>query len=68
MTCSHKLIQKIHYTQCTCIVTEHVMHVYLANIIIPEDAHPGGVTTSQTTLCRNFGGKEWGGVLSKGAY
>ena len=35
---------------------------------IPEDAHQGGVITSQTTLCRNLGEKEGEGVFSKGAY
>ena len=35
---------------------------------IPEDAHQGGVITSQTTLCRNFGEKEGEGVFSKGVY
>ena len=37
-------------------------------IDIPEDAHQGGVITSQTTLCRNLGEKEGEGVFSKGAY
>ena len=35
---------------------------------IPEDAHQGGVITSQTTLCRNLVEKEGEGVFSKGAY
>ena len=50
------------YTQRTCNVTEHVQLTY------SRRRSPGGVITSQTTLCRNFGGKEGGGVLSKGAY
>ena len=33
---------------------------------VPEDAHRGGVITSQTTLCRNFGGKEGGGRIFEG--
>ena len=32
----------------------------------PEDAHQGGVITSQTTLCRNMGEKEGEGVFRRG--
>ena len=40
----------------------------MCRLDIPEDAHQGGVITSQTTLCRNLGEKEGEGVFSKGAY
>ena len=40
----------------------------VSRLNIPEDAHQGGVITSQTTLCRNLGEKEGEGVFSKGAY
>ena len=34
---------------------------------IPEDAHQGGVITSQITLCRNLGEKEGGGRIFEGS-
>ena len=35
-------------------------------IDIPEDAHQGGVITSQTTLCRNLGEKKGGRIFEGG--
>ena len=42
--------------------------LHTCRLDIPEDAHQGGVITSQTTLCRNLGEKEGEGVFSKGVY
>jgi len=60
-------------SEMTCIV--YVNGDYSASERRSEVAHvysrrrsPGGVITSQTTLCRNLGGKEEGGLYSKGAY
>jgi len=40
--------------------TEHVQLTY------SRRRSPGGVITSQTTLCRNFGGKGWGAYFRRG--
>ena len=50
----------------TCIVNGLTERTSTCSFDVPEDAHRGGVITSQTTLCRNFGGKEGGAYFRRG--
>ena len=60
--------------QSLYIYSTHLQRNWARVVNVSRRRSPGGVITSQTTLCRNFGGKEGGGggggggVLSKGAY
>ena len=55
-----------HYDKTTCVQCIYTDDDAKPYAVYTTQHSPGGVITSQTTPCRNFGSKEGGGRIFKG--